>query len=185
MLDGKRIAIIIEDRFEDLELIEPMRAMKAANARVMIIGAYSKQDYRSRSGKRVIMAEMSADKAKAEDFDAIIVAGGDAPYKVELYQSTVELVKQAHSLGRIVAAICYGPQLLISADIVRGHRMTSWPSIAADLRNAGADWVNESVVQDRNIITSRKPADLPMFNKVIIDAVSANSQLPGDTVSFH
>jgi protease I len=184
MLDGKRIAILVEDSFEDLELIEPMRAMRAANARVIIVGTDSRESYRSKSGKRTITAEMTADMAKAEDFDAIIIAGGYAPYKVELYQSAVELVKQAHGLGRIVAAICYGPQFLISADIVRGHRLTSWPSIALDLRNAGADWVDEPVVQDGNIITSRKPADLPMFDKTIIDAVAANSQSPGGTVSF-
>ncbi len=172
------MAILIGDSFEDLELIEPMRAMKAANARVVIVGIDFMQSYRSKSGKRTITAEMTADRAKAEDFDALIIPGGHAMERTRLYQPMVELVKQVHSLGRIVAAICHGPQLLISADIVRGRRITSWPSIAIDLRNAGAEWVDEPVVQDGNIITSRKPVDLPMFNKTIIDAVIANSRSP-------
>jgi len=173
MLNGQRIAIFIEDGFEDLEVIEPMRAMKAAGARVIIVGTGSSQSYRSKSGKRTITAEITADRARAEDFDAIIITSGLAMDRMRFYQSMVELVRQAHGLGRVIAAICHGPQLLISADIVKGHRMTSWPSIAVDLRNAGADWVDEPVVQDGNIITSRKPADLPMFDKAIIDAVAA------------
>lgn len=184
MLEGKRIAVLIEDSFIDLVFAEPLRAMKAANARVVIVGTDLRQIYRSKSKKRTFSSDIKADMAEAQDFDAIIIAGSYASYRVELYQSAVELVKRAYSLGRIVAAICYGPQLLVSADIVRGHRMTSWPSIAADLRNAGADWVDESVVRDRNIITSRKPADLPMFNKTIIDAVAENSRSLGDTISF-
>jgi len=176
MLDGKRIAILVEDNFDDFELIEPMRAMKAANARVIVVGTDSKQSYRSKSGKKTITAEMTADMAKAEDFDAIIIPGGYVQNNMRLDKSMAKLVRQAHGLGKVVAAICDGQQLLISADIVRGHRMTSQPSIAADLRNAGADWVDESVVQDGNIITSRKPADLPMFDKAIIDAVAANSR---------
>jgi protease I len=184
MLDGKRIAILAEDSFEDLELIEPMRAMKAANARVIIIGTDSRQSYRSKSGKRAITVEMPADKAKAGDFDAIIIPVGHAMDKIQLYRPMVELVRQVYSLGRIVAAICHGPQLLISADIARGRRLTSWPSIAMDLRDAGADWIDEPVVQDENIITSRKLADLPMFDKAIIDAVAANSQLARSSTPF-
>jgi len=88
-----------------------------------------------------------------------------------LYQSMVDLVRTAHGLGKIVAAICHGPQLLISADIVEGRRITSWPSIAIDLTNAGATWVDEPVVQDGNIITAGRPTDLPRFNKAVIDAL--------------
>jgi protease I len=83
----------------------------------------------------------------------------------------VDLVKKAHDLGKVVAAICHGPQLLISADIVKGKRITSWPSIAIDLTNAGATWVDERVVQDGNIITAGRPADLPGFNKMVIEAL--------------
>ena len=174
MLDGKRIAILIEDGYEELEIIEPTRVMKAVNARVIIIGTDSGKSYRSKSGKGIITAEITADRAKVEDFDAIIIPGGHAPDKMRLHQSMIDLVRNAHDLSKVVAAICHGPQLLISADIVRGRRVTSWLSIAVDLRNAGAEWVDEPVVQDGNIITSRKPADLPVFDKAIIDAVAAN-----------
>jgi len=171
MLNGKRIAILAEEDFEDSELIEPMRALKDAGARVLIVGSGSQETYRGKRGDATVIVDATTDKVKAEDFDAIIVPGGYAPDKMRLYQSMIDLVRKAHDLGKVVAAICHGPQLLISAEIVRGRRVTSWPSIAVDLRNAGADWVDAPVVQDGNVITSRKPADIPRFNKAIIEAL--------------
>ena len=171
MLNGKRIAILAEEGFEDSELIEPMRAMKNAGAKVSVVGSGSQETYRGKRGSATVRVDITADKVKAEDFDAIIVPGGYAPDKMRLHQSMINLVRNAYEAGKVVAAICHGPQLLISADIVRGHRVTSWPSIAVDLRNAGADWVDASLVQEENLITSRKPADLPRFNKAIIEAL--------------
>ncbi len=171
MLNGKRIAILAEEDFEDSELIEPLRAMKNAGAKVLIVGSGSQESYRGKRGSATVRVDATADNVKAEDFDAIIVPGGYAPDKMRLHQSMVDLVRKAHDLGRVVAAICHGPQLLISAEIVKGRRVTSWPSVAVDLRNAGADWVDAPVVQDGNLITSRKPADLPRFNKAIIEAL--------------
>ena len=171
MLDGKRIAILAEEGFEDSELIEPMRAMKNAGAKVLILGAGSQQSYKGKRGRITITVDDTADKVKAEDLDAIIVPGGYAADKMRLHQSMVDLVRKAHNAGKLIAAVCHGPQLLISADIVSGRRVTSWPSIAVDLRNAGAEWVDAPVVQDGNIITARKPADLPRFNKAIIKAL--------------
>jgi len=173
MLEGKRIAILAEEGFEDCEFAEPHRAMKDAGARVVVVGSGSQEIYWGKRGKAKIKVNVAADQVSAEDFDAIIVLGGYAPDKMRLHQSMIDLVRKAHDLGKVVAAICHGPQLLISADIVRGRRVTSWPSIAVDLKNAGADWVDEPVVQDGNIITSRKPADLPKFNKAIIEALRA------------
>jgi protease I len=170
MLGGKRIAILAEEDFEDSELIESLRAMKAAGARVTVVGSGSKESYKGKRGT-TIKVDASADKLRAENFDAIIVPGGYAPDKMRLHQPMIDLVRRANSLGKVVAAICHGPQLLISADIVRGRRLTSWPSIAVDLRNAGANWVDAPLVQDGNIITSRKPSDLPKFNKTIIEAL--------------
>ncbi len=171
MLEGKRIAILVEEDFEDSELIEPLRAMKDGGARVVIVGSGSKQSYKGKRGAATIAVDTTADKVKPEDFDAIIIPGGYAPDKMRLCQPMVDLVKKAHDEGKVIAAICHGPQLLISADIVRGHRVTSWSSIATDLKNAGATWVDESVVRDGNIITSRRPFDLPKFNKAIIEAL--------------
>jgi protease I len=171
MLAGKRIAILAEDNFEDSELTEPLRAMKDAGARVLIVGSGSKKGYKGKRSLAEVKVDTSADKVEASQFDAIIVPGGYAPDKMRLHQSMVDLVRKAHAEGKIIAAICHGPQLLISADIVKGHRVTSWPSVAVDLKNAGAIWVNEPVVKDANIITARKPADLPKFNKTIIEAL--------------
>jgi len=171
MLNGKRVAILAEEDFEDSELIEPMRALKGTGARVLIVGSGSQETYRGKRGSATVRVDATADRVKAEDFDAVIVPGGYAPDKMRLHQSMIDLIRKAHDLGKVVAAICHGPQLLISAEIVKGRRVTSWPSIALDLRNAGADWVDEPVVQDENLITSRKPADLPRFNKAIIKAL--------------
>ncbi|MDH5782017.1 MAG: DJ-1/PfpI family protein, partial [Dehalococcoidia bacterium] len=121
MLDGKRIAILAEENFEDSELIEPLRSMKNAGAKVVIVGSGSQETYKGKRGKATIRVDATADNVKAEDFDAVIVPGGYAPDKMRLHQSMVELVRKAHDLGKVVAAICHGPQLLISAEIVRGR----------------------------------------------------------------
>lgn len=171
MLEGKHIAIMVEEDFEDSELTEPLRAMKDAGARAVIVGSGSKKSYKGKRGSATIVVDTTADKVKPEDFDAIIIPGGYAPDKMRLYQPMIDMVKKAHDAGKIIAAICHGPLLLISAGIVRELRVTSWPSIAIDLKNAGAIWVDEPVVRDGNIITSRRPFDLPKFNKAIVEAL--------------
>jgi protease I len=171
MLEGKRIAILAGEDFEDSELMEPLRAMKDAGASVLIVGSGSKKVYKGKRGSAEVIVDTTADKVEASQFDAIIVPGGYAPDKMRLHQPMVDLVRKVHAEGKIVAAVCHGPQLLISADVVKGRRVTSWPSVAVDLKNAGAIWVNEPMVRDGNIITSRKPADLPKFNRAIIEAL--------------
>jgi protease I len=171
MLAGKRIAILAEEHFEDSELTEPLRAMKDAGARVLIVGSGSKKSYKGKRSLAEVTVDTTADKVEASQFDAIIVPGGYAPDKMRLHQPMVDLVRKAHAEGKIIAAVCHGPQLLISADIVKGRRVTSWLSVAIDLKNAGAIWVDEPVVKDGNIITARKPTDLPKFNKAIIEAL--------------
>ncbi len=171
MLAGKRIAILAEENFEDSELTEPLRAMKDAGARVVIVGSGSKKSYKGKRSLAEVAVDTTADKVEAGQFDAIIIPGGYAPDKMRLHQPMVDLVRKAYAEGKIIAAVCHGPQLLISADIVKGRRVTSWPSVAVDLKNAGAIWVDEPTVRDGNIITARKPADLPKFNKAIIEAL--------------
>ena len=178
MLDGKRIAILAEDGFEDSEIIQPLRAMKDAGARVVIVGSGSKENYQGKRGSVIIKVDVTADRVSAKDFDAIIVPGGYAPDKMRLHQPMVDLVREAFDSGKVIGAICHGPQLLISADILKGRRVTSWPSIAVDLRNAGAEWVDEPVVRDRNLITARRPADLPKFNKAIIESLTLRKGSP-------
>jgi len=170
-LKGKRVAILVEQDFEDVELTEPLKAMKDAGAQIFIVGSGSQTSYQGKRGKATIKADIDADKVRAEDFDAIIIPGGYAPDKMRLHQPMIDLVKKAHDLGKVIAAVCHGPQLLISAGIVSGRRLTSWPSVAIDLKNAGAIWVDEPIVRDGNIITSRRPSDLPVFNSAIIQAL--------------
>jgi len=171
MLDGKRIAILAEEGFEDSELIVPMWGMKNAGAKIVIIGSGSREIYQGKRGSVAIRVDATADKVKVEDLDAIIIPGGRAPARMRKYKSMVDLVKKADELGKIIAAVCHGPQLLIAAGIAKGRRLTSWPSVAAELKAAGAEWVDEAVVRKGNLITSRKPADLPRFNKAIIEAL--------------
>jgi protease I len=176
-LKGRRIAILAEQDFEDSELIEPLKAMKEAGAKVFVVGSGTQQIYRGKRGKATIKVDIDADKVRAEDFDAIIIPGGYAPDKMRLHQPMIDLVKKAYDLGKVIAAICHGPQLLISAEIVRERRVTSWPSVAIDLKNAGANWVDQPVVRDCNIITSRKPSDLPEFNKAIIETIEGTATM--------
>jgi len=171
MLTGKRIAILVEDGFEDSELMLPLKVFKDAGARVVLVGSGSGHSYKGRRGAVVTTAGITAGTVKADDFDIVIIPGGHAPEKIRLCQPMVDLVKEAYREGKFIAAISHGPQLLISADIVRGVRLTSSPSIAVDLRNAGAEWLDEPVVKDGNIITSRRAADLPKFNKAITTAL--------------
>jgi protease I len=178
MLDGKRIAILVEQGFEDAELTEPLRAMKAAGARVMLVGSGIQKTYKGKRGVAEVKVDADADQVRADYFDAVIIPGGYAPDKMRLHKPMIDLVRKAHELGRPVAAICHGPQLLISAEVVRGRKVTSWPSIAIDLENAGALWFDEAVVRDGNLITSRQPADIPDFNAAILQALQEQETRP-------
>ena len=171
MLTDKRIAILVEEDFEDSELTGPLEAMKEAGARVTVVGP-SQGRYQGKRRQATVTAEVAASEVTAEDFDAIIIPGGYAPDKMRLQPAMVEMVRRGHQMGKVVAAICHGPQLLISAEVVQGRRLTSYASVAIDLKNAGAVWVDEPVVRDGNLITSRQPADIPQFNQAIIDALA-------------
>jgi protease I len=176
MLDGMRIAILVEQGFEDAELTETLRAMKEAGARVMVVGSGSQKSYKGKRGVAEVKVDADADRVRADYFDAIIIPGGYAPDKMRLHKPMIDLVRKAHDSGRLVAAICHGPQLLISAEIVRGRKVTSWPSIAIDLENAGALWFDEAVIKDGNLITSRQPADISEFNAAIIEALEGHER---------
>jgi protease I len=171
MLDGKRIALLVENKFEDSEFKEPLQSMKAIDARVVIIGSGSRKIYQGKRGNVTAVADVGVAAADAGEFDGVIIPGGNAPEKMRQHRAMVDFVKKMHDSGKVIGAIGHGPQLLISAGIVKGKRMTSWPTIAIDLENADAEWVDAPVVVDGNIITSRKAADLPRFNRAIIRAL--------------
>lgn len=171
MLEGNKVGILVEEGFEDSELVETSRAMSDAGAVVVTIGSGSSTSYRGLRGKVRARVDETAENVAVGQLDALVIPGGYAPDKMRLHQSMVDLVRRTLDSGKLVAAISHGPQLLISADTVKGRRVTSWPSIAIDLSNAGAIWVDEPVVQDGNVITAGKPADLPRFSKTVIDAL--------------
>ena len=157
-----RVAMLVGEDYEDSEFQVPYDKLREAGHEVVVLGmqhgtAHGKHR-RSEIGIRQTAAEV-----RPEEFDAVVIPGGYGPDKLRMDESMVKFTRQFHDSGKPLAAICHGPQLLIEADVARGHTLTSWPSVRTDLINAGADWVDEEVVQDGNLITSRKPADLDAF----------------------
>ena len=171
-LTGKRVAMLVEDEFEDRELTGPLDALRAAGATVTIVGPSADAEYRGKRGQTVVKSELAAGAARMKDFDALVIPGGHAPEKMRMRHAMVDLARDAMEAGKPVAAICHGPQLLISANALKGRTLTCWPSIAIDVKNAGGLYVDKPVVEDANLITSRKPDDVPMFSDAIIRALS-------------
>ncbi len=170
-LRGKRIAILAEDIYEDLELWYPLLRMKEEGAEVKVIGTGSASQYTGKHGLPV-QVDLPADQARADDFDAVIVPGGYAPDRMRRYESVLKFVREAFEKGKVVASICHGPWVLISAGILKGRTATCFFAIKDDVINAGASYVDREVVRDGNLITSRMPADLPAFCREIIQALS-------------
>ena len=171
-LSGKRVAMLVEDEFEDRELTGPLESLRAAGAVVTVIGPTKGASYRGKKGEATMTAELSAGEAHMRDFDALVIPGGHAPDKMRLRHAMVDLARDAMEAGKPVAAICHGPQVLISANVLRGRTLTCWPSIAIDVKNAGGLYVDKPVVEDGNLITSRKPDDVPLFSQALVRALS-------------
>jgi protease I len=171
-LAGKRVALLVEDEFEDQELTGPLEALRQAGATVTVIGPTAGAQYRGKRGRATVAADLSAGEARIQDFDALVIPGGYAPDRMRMRHAMVDLAREAMDAGKPVAAICHGPQLLISANALRGRTLTCWPSIAVDVKNAGGLYVDKPVVQDQNLITSRKPDDVPAFSEAIVRALS-------------
>jgi protease I len=169
-LQGKRIAILAEDNYEDLELWYPLLRMREAGAEVKVVGMPGVQEYHSKHGYPV-KVDVAANDVSADDFDAIIVPGGYAPDLMRRHPPMLDLVRGIFESGGVVAMICHAGWVPISAGIVKGKRVTSVSAIKDDLINAGAEWVNQEVVQDGNLISSRGPSDLPAFCQAIIAAL--------------
>jgi protease I len=170
-LQGKRIAVLAEDNYQELELWYPALRMREAGAQVSVVGMAGVEEYHSKLGYPV-KVDVAADAVSAEDFDAVIVPGGYAPDRMRRHKEMLDLVRGVFERGGVVAAICHAGWVPISAGIVRGKRVTSFSAIKDDLVNAGAEWVDEEVVQDSNLITSRVPTDLPAFCRTVIAALT-------------
>lgn len=174
-LKGRKIAVLAVDGFEQAELTEPQRALKEAGAQVHVISTKSGkiQGFKHDEKGDKVAVDKTFDHVEPGDYDGVVLPGGvinsDAIRSIPEAQAFVRAVDAAK---KPVAVICHGGWLPISAGIVKGHTMTSWPSLKDDISNAGARWVDEEVVQDGNFITSRKPDDLPAFNKALISRLA-------------
>jgi protease I len=176
-LEGKRIALLVEDDFEDYELTGPFDALKAEGADVIIVGPVAGRSHRGKKGEATVTADMAASAARVKDFDALVIPGGYAPDKMRLRHAMVDLARDFFDAGKPVAAICHGPQLLINANVLKGRTVTCWPSIAIDIKNAGGLYVDRPAVRDGNLITSRKPDDVPLFSEAIISALNPQADV--------
>ncbi len=174
-----RVLILAADGFEDAELFEPRQALIDAGAEVVL--ASIKRDpiqgvVNDSEKSRTITPDCTLDEVQTEAFDGLLLPGGVAnPDKMRTHERAVEIVAEFVDDDKVVAAICHAPWLLVEADVVDGRRVTSWPSLRTDLENAGADVVDEAVVVDGRLITSRKPDDIPAFNRALLDALAEGS----------
>lgn len=178
---GHRVAILATDGFEQSELFEPLEALRDASADVHILSlkegeikGWNHTDW----GKTIQVDKLVAD-VNPEDYDALVLPGGVMnPDKLRMDHGGVEFVREMVASGKPVAAICHAPWTLVEAGVLKGRTLTSWPSLKTDIENAGAHWVNEEVVNDNGLITSRMPKDLPAFNKRMIEEFAESKNAP-------
>jgi protease I len=173
-LKGKRIAILAENMYQEMELWVPYYRMKEEGADVKVVGAGGAKSYASKHGYPVNV-DVQAEAVKAVEFDAVIVPGGYAPDVMRRHDAMVGLVRDAAQQGKVVAAICHAGWMLCSAGIIKGKKVTSFSSIKDDMVNAGGQWSDSEVVVDGNLVTSRKPDDLPAFCREIVKALSKSA----------
>ncbi len=171
-LQGKRVAILVTDGFEQVELTDPKQALEQAGATTKIVSpAKGKvKGWQHTQWGDEFPVDVPLERANADDFDALLLPGGVMnPDKLRVNQHALQFVRAFFDAGKPIAAICHGPWTLIDAGVVKGCMLTSYESIKTDLRNAGANWVDQEVVVDQGLVTSRKPADIPAFNRKMIE----------------
>jgi deglycase len=169
-LIGKKIAILVDTAYQEMEVWYPFYRFQEAGAHCVFIAAEAGKVYLSKVGYPVT-AHLSYDAVNADDFDGVVVPGGYAPDRIRRHPKANQFVKDIDAQGKLVASICHGPWVLCSADILRGRRATCFFAIKDDLVNAGARYEDAEVVVDRNLVTSRKPEDLPAFCKASINVL--------------
>ena len=171
-LQGKRVAILATDGVEQVELTEPRKALDDAGADTVVVSPKSgkiKGWQHDHWGDEIPVDE-ELDTARADDFDALMLPGGVMnPDRLRLNERAVQFVRRFFELGKPVAAICHAPWMLVEAGVVKGKTVTSWPSLRTDIENAGGDWVDREVVTDEGLVTSRKPEDIPAFNRKMLE----------------
>ena len=170
-LKGMRVAILVDNGFEQVEMTEPRKALEAAGAETRVVSPQSKEvrGWKFTDWGESYPVQEKLDRAHAGDFDALLLPGGvKNPDSLRMQPKAVEFVKAFFDAGKPVAAICHGPWLAIEVGAARGRMIASWPSLKTDLRNAGAEWVDKEVVVDNGLVSSRNPDDIPAFNREMI-----------------
>lgn len=181
--DVKKVAILIEQDVEDVEFQIPYNALSKTDAKVTVLGSRVNETYAGKQGQVSVEADATTTDARAEDFDAVVIPGGAAPDKMRTNMKTVRFVQDAVNGGKLVAAICHGPQVLIEGDLLKGKRATGFRAIRKDMQNAGANFENSPLVADGNLLTSRRPADVALFTAAIIRRLGLSVkdvELPGE-----
>src|SRR5689334_20483235 len=174
-LIGLRVAILVTEGFEQVEMVEPRKALDAAGAQTALVSPKdgSVRAWNHKEWGDVFDVDLPLAQARPEDFHALLLPGGVMnPDKLRMQPRAVALVKAFFDMGKPVAVICHGPWTVIEAGAARGRRIASWPSLKTDLRNAGAEWMDQEVIVDGNLVSSRKPDDIPAFNRAMIDLFS-------------
>lgn len=168
-LEGKKIALIATDHFEDSELTNPMEALINAGADVTVVSNKSEDIIGDKEGTKVTV-DKTVDEVTVDDYDALVVPGGvKNPDILRMDKKAIDFVRSFFDKHKPVAAICHGPWLLVEAGVLKGRTVTSWPSLKTDITNAGANWVDEEVVVDEGLVTSRNPSDLPAFCRKMVE----------------
>ena len=173
-LEGKKIAILATNGFEQAELLEPRKALDEQGAKTQVISPQKDKikGWNEKDWGQEVNVDVTLDSANPADYDALLLPGGVMnPDKLRMEPKAVQFARHFIDSGKPVAAICHGPWLLIEAGVVRGRTLTSWPSLQTDIRNAGGKWVDQEVVVDEGLVTSRKPADIPAFNRKMIEEI--------------
>ena len=170
------IAFVVGPDFEDSEFRVPYDALRAAGHTVELLGTKAGETVRGKKQKEKVEIEAAVTDRKPELYDALVIPGGYSPDHLRAEDDVVDFVRDFVETGRPIAAICHGPQLLIEADAVDGKKLTSWKSVKTDLENAGARWVDEEVVVDGSLVTSRMPDDLPAFTRAILEKLPKRSR---------
>jgi protease I len=174
-LDGQKVAILVTDGFEEVELLQPREALDKAGAKTSVVSPKKEKvrSWRFTDWGTDLPVDVPLNKARAQDFDALLLPGGVInPDSLRIIPEAMDFVRAFFDAGKPVAAICHGPWSIVEVGAAKGRKIASWPSLKTDIRNAGGEWMDQEVVTDRNIVSSRKPDDIPAFNRGMIELFS-------------
>jgi len=186
MLKGKKVAILAADMFERVELEEPRKALEDAGAEVEVVSIHDGEikGFDHFDPAETVRVDRTVEEASVDDYDALMIPGGVGnPDQLRGEENAVAFVRAFHEAKKPMAVICHGPWMLVEAGVVRGRRVTSWPTLQTDIRNAGGEWVDEQVVVDDGLVTSRKPDDIPAFNEKMLEEFAEGRHEARETAS--